>query len=39
MVDPEVRIDEDVKRKVFEDVKRVVREVKERIFPVHGLEA
>jgi len=23
---------------VFEDVKRVVQEVKERIFPVHGLE-
>lgn len=38
MGDPEVRINEDVKTKVFEDVRRVVQEVKERIFPVHGLE-
>ncbi|MBS7249046.1 MAG: acetoin utilization protein AcuC [Candidatus Freyarchaeota archaeon] len=38
MGDPEVMTDERMKKKIFEEVKQVVREVKERIFPIHGIE-
>lgn len=38
MEDPEVKVEERAKKMVFEDLKQVVQDVKERIFPVHGLD-
>ncbi len=38
MGDPEVKVEEKAKKKILEDVELVVQEVKERVFPTHGLD-
>lgn len=38
MGDPEVKIEEKAKKRILEDVEQVVQEVKERVFPIHGLD-
>ena len=38
MEDPEVKIEEKAKKRILEDVELVVQEVKERVFPVYGLD-